>query len=153
MISLTIEYALRAMVCLSSSKAEESMNSETIAERTKVPKGYLSKIMRDLVVANLVESQRGPNGGFILARPASQISILNIVDAVDPINRIRECPLGNPSHTKLCPLHRRLDDSLANIERDFKETLLSEVIESTLDSTNRCKAQVVSRPSTTSRKG
>lgn len=153
MISLTIEYALRAMVCLSSSKAEESMNSETIAERTKVPKGYLSKIMRDLVVANLVDSQRGPNGGFVLARPASQINILSIVDAVDPINRIRECPLGNPSHTKLCPLHRRLDDSLANIERDFKETLLSEVLESTLEAANRCKALVVSRPSTTSRKG
>jgi Rrf2 family nitric oxide-sensitive transcriptional repressor len=153
MISLTIEYALRAMVCLSSSKAEESMNSETIAERTKVPKGYLSKIMRDLVVANLVESQRGPNGGFVLARPASQINILSIVDAVDPINRIRECPLGNPSHTKLCPLHRRLDDSLANIERDFKETLLSEVLESTLDSSNRCKTMVVSKPSTPSRKG
>lgn len=152
MISLTIEYALRAMVCLSSSKAEESMNSETIAERTKVPKGYLSKIMRDLVVANLVDSQRGPNGGFVLARPASQINILSIVDAVDPINRIRECPLGNPSHTKLCPLHRRLDDSLANIERDFKETLLSEVLESTLESSNRCKALVVPRPSTPSRK-
>lgn len=152
MISLTIEYALRAMVCLSSSKAEESMNSETIAERTKVPKGYLSKIMRDLVVANLVDSQRGPNGGFVLARPASQINILSIVEAVDPINRIRECPLGNPSHTKLCPLHRRLDDSLANIERDFKETLLSEVLESTLESSIRCKSLVVSRPSTPSRK-
>lgn len=147
MISLTIEYALRAMVCLCSANAEESMNSETIAQRTKVPKGYLSKIMRDLVVARLVESQRGPNGGFVLARPASGICILDIVNAVDPIHRIHECPLGNPSHIKLCPLHRRLDDSLASIERDFKETLLSEVLESTLEAANRCKALVVPRTS------
>ena len=152
MISLTIEYALRAMVCLSSTQPEESMNSERIAERTKVPKGYLSKIMRDLVVAKLVDSQRGPNGGFILARAATTISILDIVKAVDPINRIRECPLGNPAHTKLCPLHRRLDDSLANIERDFKETLLSDVLESTLDSANRCKSHVATRPGPTMRK-
>lgn len=145
MISLTIEYALRAMVCLSSARPNECMNSEAIAERTKVPKGYLSKIMRDLVVGKLVDSQRGPNGGFILARTASQISILDIIKAVDPINRIHECPLGNPAHVKLCPLHRRLDDSLANIERDFKETLLSEVLESTLDATNRCRALVVTK--------
>lgn len=145
MISLTIEYALRAMVCLSSAERDESMNSESIAERTKVPKGYLSKIMRDLVVASLVASQRGPNGGFVLARTSDKISILDIINAVDPINRIRECPLGNPAHTKLCPLHRRMDDSLATIERDFKETLLSEVLESTLDGTNRCKSLVTPR--------
>jgi Rrf2 family nitric oxide-sensitive transcriptional repressor len=129
MISQTIEYALRAMIHLAALPPEKSANSETIAQHTKVPKGYLSKVLRDLVVANLVHSQRGPNGGFELAKPAAEISILDVVNAVDPIDRIRKCPLGNPAHVNLCPLHRRLDDALAMIEREFKRTTLAEVLE------------------------
>lgn len=63
MISQTIEYALRAMIYLTGLKQGTSANSEVISKRTKVPKGYLSKILRDLVVADLVKSQRGPTGG------------------------------------------------------------------------------------------
>ena len=128
MLSQTIEYALRAMIHLASLDPGTAVNSETIAERTRVPKGYLSKILRDLVVASLIDSQRGPNGGFSLARPPDRVSILDVVNAVDPIRRITKCPLGNPAHVQLCPLHRRLDDAIAMIERDFRRTTLAEVL-------------------------
>ena len=127
MISQTNEYALRAMIHLAGLKPGDSVNSETIAVRTKVPQGYLSKILRDLVLVGLVKSQRGPNGGFCLARPASKTSILDIITAVDPIQRIHHCPLGNPAHVKLCPLHQRLDDAFAQIERSLGETTLEEL--------------------------
>lgn len=130
MLSSTVEYALRAMLHLASVRAAEALNSETIALRTKVPKGYLSKIMRDLVLAGLVTSRRGPSGGFTLARDASRISILDVVNAVDPIHRIRTCPLGNPAHVHLCPLHRRLDEAIAMVERVFARTTLAELVES-----------------------
>lgn len=142
MFSLTIEYALRAMVHLASIPPDAALNSETIAQRTKVPKGYLSKILRDLVVAHLVTSQRGPNGGFTLARPSTKISILDVVNAVDPLERITRCPLGNPLHVKLCPLHRRMDDALAMIERDFKRTSLAEVIETNTRAAGGCATLV-----------
>jgi Rrf2 family transcriptional regulator, nitric oxide-sensitive transcriptional repressor len=129
MISQTIEYALRAMVHLSADGAASALTSEVIAERTKVPKGYLSKILRDLTVAGLITSQRGPNGGFTLSRVAADISILDVVNAVDPIDRILHCPLGNPAHVKLCPLHRRIDDALEAMERTFAATSLHEVLE------------------------
>ncbi|HYE60759.1 MAG TPA: Rrf2 family transcriptional regulator [Phycisphaerales bacterium] len=128
MISQTTEYALRAMVHLAALQPGTTVNSEVLATCTKVPQGYLSKILRDLVVAELITSQRGPNGGFALARGAGEVSMLDVVNAVDPIQRIRKCPIGNPAHLNLCPLHRRIDDALDQIEQRFRETLLSELL-------------------------
>ncbi|MBL8762753.1 MAG: Rrf2 family transcriptional regulator [Phycisphaerae bacterium] len=142
MLSQTIEYALRAMTFLASTDAGASLNSEAIAERTQVPKGYLSKILRDLVVAELIVSRRGPNGGFALGRSPGRISMLDVVNAVDPIPRIKKCPLGNPAHIQLCPLHRRLDDAIATIERDFEQTTLAEVIESSAKVGGQCRTLV-----------
>ena len=127
MFSQTVEYALRAMMYLATlDGAPES--SERIAAQTRVPPGYLSKVMRDLVLAKLVGSFRGPGGGFVLAAGADAISILDVVRAVDPIRRIHRCPMGNPDHAELCPLHRRLDGALADIERAFRETTLAEML-------------------------
>jgi Rrf2 family protein len=143
MLSQTTEYALRAMTFLASTEPGAAFNSESIAERTQVPKGYLSKILRDLVVAELVVSQRGPNGGFSLARPPNKISMLDVVNAVDPIPRIKKCPLGNPAHVQLCPLHRRIDDAVGMIEREFTRTSLAEVLETNAKASGGCRALVV----------
>lgn len=142
MISHTVEYALRAMIYLTGLKPGTSANSEIIAKRTKVPKGYLSKILRDLVVADLIKSQRGPNGGFCLAREPAAISMIDIVNAIEPIKRITACPLGNPAHVELCPLHRRLDDALASIEQSFKLTTLAAIQESSASTGPHCKSLV-----------
>lgn len=128
MLSQTVEYALRAMVHLAALEPGHSVNSQSIAGRTRIPHGYLSKILRDLVVADLVRSQRGPNGGFTLARLAEKISLLDVINAVDPIARITKCPLGNPAHLKLCPLHSRLDRAIATIEQEFRQTTLAELL-------------------------
>ena len=140
MLSQTVEYALRAMVHLAALEPDTAVNSETIADRTKVPKGYLSKVLRDLVVAELILSQRGPNGGFTLARAADQISILHVINAVDPLARIKKCPLGNPDHLNLCPLHRRLDDAIGMIEREFGSTTLGDLLTSGGAGRSGCRA-------------
>jgi Rrf2 family protein len=126
MFSQTVEYALRAMMCLAEREGAP-VTAERIALQTRVPAGYLSKVMRDLVVASLVSSFRGPGGGFVLARGAADISILDVVNAVDPIRRIQKCPIDDPNHAELCPLHRHLDDALENIERVFAGTTLAEL--------------------------
>lgn len=127
MVSQSVEYALRAMSHLAA-QSQAAATSEVIARATRVPHRYLSKIMRDLVCARLVKSFRGPRGGFTLARDASTITVLDIVNAVDPIRRIDCCPIGDPSHTCLCPLHRCLDDALAHIEDSFRHARLSTVL-------------------------
>lgn len=142
MLNQTIEYALRAMIHLASLGQDAAANSETIAARTKVPKGYLSKILRDLVVGGLVNSQRGPNGGFTLSRPPATISMLDVVNAVGPIERIKSCPLGNPDHLHLCPLHRRLDDAMGMIEHEFARTSLAEVLETSTAGRRHCRSLV-----------
>ena len=147
MLSQTVEYALRAMNYLAALPAETSVSSETIAEKTQVPRNYLSKVMRDLVLAELVFSQRGPNGGFALTRTPEKITILDVVNAVDPIKRITKCPLGNPEHLRLCPLHRRLDDALALVEKEFGRTKLCELLESTARAPGTCRSMAAGKAS------
>jgi Rrf2 family transcriptional regulator, nitric oxide-sensitive transcriptional repressor len=139
MLSQTVEYALRAMTHLAAQPPEQTESSEAIAEKTKVPKNYLSKVMRDLVLAELVTSQRGPNGGFALTRPPERITILDVVNAVDPIKRIATCPLGNPAHLRLCPLHRRMDDALGLVEKEFAKTTLCELLETAAQASGTCR--------------
>lgn len=126
--SQTVEYALRAIVLLAS-QPHTPMTAQRIAERTQVPAGYLSKVLQNLARAELVRSQRGVHGGFVLARSAEELTILDVVNAVDPIRRIKSCPLGLAAHAKqLCPLHSRLDEALAHIEQVFAESSIAEMI-------------------------
>jgi Rrf2 family protein len=123
-----VEYALRAAVYLAG-QAGSPQTNEQIARATKVPAAYLSKVLQSLNRAGLVQAQRGVRGGFSLARAPGELTILEVVNAVDPIQRIRTCPLALKSHgVRLCPLHKRLDDALAQVERAFSETTLAEIL-------------------------
>jgi Rrf2 family protein len=128
MISQTAEYGLRAVVVLGS-KPARPQTTQQIAEQTRVPSGYLSKVLQALARAGLVEGQRGLHGGFVLARPLDQLTILDVINAVDPLKRIEHCPLGIAAHgNRLCSLHRRLDQGIAQIEALFKATTVGQLL-------------------------
>jgi len=55
--------------------------------------------------------------------------LLDVVTAVDPIPRIRRCPLNNPNHTNLCPLHQCMDNAMAQLEETFGTTSLGSVLD------------------------
>lgn len=129
MLPKTAEYALRTVACLAA-EPEESHSAEDLAERTKVPRRYLHKVLQDLVRADLVVSRSGPGGGYKLAAEAGKITILNVVNAVAPLERIRHCPLGLPSHTRLCPLHQELDRAYAATEAAFSRVTIGELLQS-----------------------
>ncbi len=130
MFSQTMEYALRVMVHLASLPRDAGAPTiAQIAVATQTPKGYLAKVLRNLGRAKLVISQRGVYGGTTLARPADQISVYDVAEAVDPIERILTCPLGFKSHgTNLCPMHRRLDDAIATVEKALRDSTLAELL-------------------------
>ena len=129
MLSQTAEYALRAIVFLADSGAEKAQTVESIAGGTKVPVGYLAKIMQGLAKAGLVSSQRGLNGGFTLLRPSKDLTVYDVVHAVVPIVRITECPLGLDEHgSNLCPLHRGLDNAMAAVEMVFKKMTIHQLL-------------------------
>lgn len=128
MLSQTVEYALRAATFLATA-VDESRTVDEIAAATHIPAAYLSKVLQQLVRHGIVTSRRGAGGGFALGRPAGELAILAIVAAVDPIERITTCPLGLAAHgTHLCPLHRRLDDALAGVERAFAASTLADIL-------------------------
>jgi Rrf2 family nitric oxide-sensitive transcriptional repressor len=129
MFSQTVEYALRAVVHLAQHSPAPQKTSE-IADATKVPQAYLVKVLQGLSVEEIVRLQRGVGGGVSLARDPRELTILDVVNAVDPIRRINTCPLDLKSHgTKLCALHRRMDNALMAMEDAFRSTTLAELLE------------------------
>lgn len=133
MISQTAEYALRAAVWLASQDGS-ARTARQIAAGTQVPPGYLSKVMQSLAAAQLVTSQRGLGGGFQLARPARNITVLEVINAVDPVKRVERCPLGLQEHSvRLCKLHQRIDYAIAAVETAFSECTVAELIEKTAE--------------------
>lgn len=128
MFSQTVEYAFRAMVALASGDGTP-MTTKRIAEVMRVPPSYLSKVLQALVKSGLVFSTRGLKGGFILARKPEEISLLEIQNSVNPIQRIRTCPLDLSGHkSELCPLHKRLDRAMGMVESAFSTTTLAEIL-------------------------
>lgn len=139
MISQSVEYALRAAVFLATKTDAAPATSAVIAEATRVPGPYLSKVLASLVKAGLVTARRGPGGGLTLSRSADAISVLDVVNAVDPLPRIRTCPLGLKAHgTRLCALHTRLDRAIAGVESAFRESTLAEIVAEPNDSVPLC---------------
>ena len=129
MLSQTTEYALRAIICLAQNDGIPHTATQ-IAECMKVPYDYLAKVMQGLGRAGLVHAQRGRGGGFLLAVRPDRMTVLDVVRAVDPIRRIKTCPLGLPQHKDaLCPLHRKLDEALAAVESAFATTCIADVLE------------------------
>ncbi len=128
MLSQTVEYALRAVVHLAI-RAPEPQTTAAIAETTQVPTAYLAKVLQGLKEKNIVHLQRGIGGGVTLAQSVETLTILDVVNAVDPIQRIKRCPLDLKSHgVRLCALHFRMDKALQSMEDAFRATTLSDLL-------------------------
>lgn len=137
MITKTAEYALRAVVYLAINDQTRS-SANFLAEKTKIPRRYLNRVLLDLTDAELIRSRPGPGGGYELIPATEDITILDVVNAVSPIERIRECPLGLPSHQQLCPLHAELDRSYAEMEKSFCSVTIKQMVESASPSIPLC---------------
>jgi Rrf2 family protein len=106
MLSQTVGYAITALGHLGT--REEAMFVKDLAEATGIPQAYLAKIVNTLARKGFLSTQRGLNGGVMLARPPEEISLLALCEAFDdPIVR-RPCMLGSAecSEQKNCPAHR-----------------------------------------------
>lgn len=139
MISQTAEYALRAVVVLGAGQGDP-LTTKMIADRTKAPLDYLSKVLQALGRAGLVDARRGIGGGYVLTRNLDDLTIKDVVDAVEPLRRITHCPLDLPQHAgRLCSLHKRLDDGIALIERLYSESTIGDLLRDTTQATPLCE--------------
>lgn len=129
MFSLTTQYAIRAVVLLAYASDGEALSNQYLAEHTQIPAAYLSKVLQGLVRGKIVESRRGVGGGFRLLQSAESTTLLDVVNAVEPIPRIRGCPLNLKSHSsRLCSVHARLDRAMAQVEEVLAGATIADLL-------------------------
>lgn len=129
MFSQTAEYALRAIVCLAEHQRNQPLGNQFIAEATQVPETYLAKVMQSLVKAGLVQSRRGVGGGFVLSSCANAVTVLEVVNAVAPIQRFNDCPLKLVGHRKRrCSMHAQLNAAVEQVESTLAASTIEQLV-------------------------
>lgn len=128
MISQTAQYALRAIVCLAS-KAETPTTTERLAALTKVPVNYLSKVMQTLARGNLVTSRPGKSGGYLLKQPPEAISLLMVIEAIDPLLQPEPCHVEIQGYGNvLKPLQQKLAQINALVRNECRNVYIKDLL-------------------------
>lgn len=110
--------AIHSMVLIA--KTETHLNVVKIAERTGASKHHVAKVLQRLAKDDFLDSNRGPHGGFRLKRPADQISLLQVYEAIEGKIVINKCPMDNP----ICPFDKCIMSStITNMTEEFKDYL------------------------------
>src|SRR6266849_2752685 len=133
-------YALHALVYMAAQKHNRPVPSHIVAQARGIPERFLLKVLKPLVSARVLTSIKGPNGGYKLAKPATDISVLDIIEAVDgPIRG--QAPPPEPTNKKKYPhykpencepLFTRLDtvcqQTAEQVRKQMEKVKLSELI-------------------------
>lgn len=128
-LSQTAEYALRAVVYLAEHLRDPQTNQQ-IADGCRMPAGYLAKVLQPLAKGGIVSAQRGLGGGYVLEREPTELTLLDVIGAVEPVQRIKGCPLKISGHgVRLCGLHQALDDAMAAVERELGAHTIAQILE------------------------
>ncbi|RLD67358.1 MAG: Rrf2 family transcriptional regulator [Bacteroidetes bacterium] len=110
--------AIHSMVMVASSEGKTNVNE--IAKRLNFSKHHVAKVMQRLVKVDILKSNRGPSGGFSLAKPASEISLLDIYEAIEGRMVSYDCPLGYEE----CAFEKCILGSIAHdMNKNFKNYL------------------------------
>jgi Rrf2 family protein len=97
MISKTGIHALKALAVLAELPEGEYLGAASIAERIDAPRNYLGKLLQTLARENLVEGQKGLNGGFRLAKDPRTITLQDVLEPIDHVSRWNGCFMGRKS--------------------------------------------------------
>jgi len=106
-ITRQADYALRAMLYLARQAPEQRSATSQIAEEQHIPPSFLAKIISQLSIAGLIHTSRGARGGVLLARKPEEISLLEVVEAIDGPIMLNECTISsaNCPFGDDCPIH------------------------------------------------
>lgn len=128
LLSKSCEYAIRAALHVASADRRDYIAVREISDALGIPYPFLAKIVQALTQSGLFQSMRGPNGGVALGRSASQITLKEIVVAVDGPAVFRECVLGLPGcgDRKPCPLHEQWAPAREQVHQMFGTASLAD---------------------------
>lgn len=117
------DYAFRIVLHLAARPRAEVVSGQELARAEGVPVQFLRKVMRFLSHAGLVRSHRGAEGGFVLARPPAQISLLQVAEAVEGPLELSRCLLSDAACTagctRVCPVH----EALRGVQQTLRDSL------------------------------
>ena len=108
MLSKSCIYAIRSIVFISfNSNIESKISIKEIAKELEIPPAYLGKILQQLTKNNIIQSAKGPNGGFYIDDKSKNIKLINVIKVMDGLSFFTECGLGlnECSDSHPCPLH------------------------------------------------
>ena len=128
MLSHTVEYALRATLFVAKSHPTP-LPVNDIAAAVEAPRGYLAKILGDLARTGILESSRGPGGGFRLSRQADAVTLADVVHAIEGIEE-RRCLLGRGKcgETPGCTAHALWSPIANDVDAFFGKTTLADLL-------------------------
>ncbi|MFQ5511931.1 MAG: RrF2 family transcriptional regulator [Candidatus Krumholzibacteriia bacterium] len=129
-LSQTSVYAIRAALFVASmDDAEKYVPTHEISSRLKISFHFLTKILQVLTRHNIMVSHRGPNGGVSLARPARDITLMEMIGVIEPDGFFEGCVLGLPGcgTERPCPLHEKWGEARDKIRCVFEDTNLAEL--------------------------
>ncbi len=128
MISKTSIHASLALSLLAGLAPQEYAGAAFIAKEIRAPQNYLGKLLKILAENGLLESQKGFNGGFRLAKPAAKISLFDIVEPIDKVSRWGNCFMGgNCRDGQPCAVHHQWKDIREKYLRFLKETTVADL--------------------------
>jgi len=124
-------HGLRAVIYIASRNVESPVRGEDIAREEDLPQPFLSKILKILSSRNILHSVRGPGGGFRLARTAEEITLLDIVEAIDGLTQFEECALGwkTCQDDKPCPLHNSWKEMRMGLKEYLSRTPVAALVQ------------------------
>lgn len=131
--SITCEYAIRALIHLALSRAEPGGGNvcrvKDIAKAEGIRRHFLGKVFQTLRRAQILRSAKGPHGGFALARATGEITLLDIVAAVDGTTALDRCAIGLPecSSESPCPQHHLWESVRRQIKQYWQNTSLQDM--------------------------
>ena len=132
MIPRTGQHAVMALAILGAQSPGTYVGAADIALRIGAPGNYLGKLLQTLAREGLVESKKGLGGGFRLARPAEQISLRDVVDPIEPLDRLERCLLGRAvcGLSSPCAVHLRYGAMREQYFRLMEETTIADLVRS-----------------------
>src|SRR5262245_686320 len=129
-VSRKVDYALRAVIHLANEESSERACSVAeIAARERVPRQFLEKIVQELIHKGLVRSRRGPHGGYVLARPADQLTFRDVIEAVEGPISLNACVGDHPDCFLLgaCGMERIWREGQRRVLELFETTTIADV--------------------------
>lgn len=128
-MSKSCEYSLRAVLYIAAKEGDSCVSIREMSKKLDISFHFLTKLLQKLTEHGLLKSYRGPSGGITLAKPTKQISLYDIIMALDEGGMFTSCVLGlkGCGERTPCPLHKQWAEERKRLEKIFKSATLDKL--------------------------